>query len=96
MNGDAKESIFDDKTRELVAIGAAIGCNCDVCLKYHFNEAMQLGVSKEYIWLAVDMACRVKQMPANSILGIAEKLCSQKANSSSYGCNSTNPPGGCC
>ncbi len=96
MKGDSKESIFDDKTRELVAIGAAIACNCEVCLTYHFNEARQLGISKEDIWSAVDMACKVRHAPANSIRGLAEKLCSQKAASSSCGCNSTNLSGGCC
>ncbi len=91
-----KESIFSDAVKELVAIGAAIGSNCELCLKYHFNEARQLGISKEEIWNAIDMACKVKQTPANSMLNLAEKLCDKKATIPDCGCNSTEKKNKCC
>ncbi len=91
-----KKSIFNNAVKELVAIGAAIGSNCEMCLKYHFNEAMQLGISKEDIQNAIDMACKVKQTPANSILNLAEKLCDKKATISGCGCNSTEKNNKCC
>ncbi len=91
-----KESIFNDAVKELVAIGAAIGSNCEMCLKYHFNEARQLGISKEDIWLAADIACKVKQAPANSMLNLAEKLCDKESTTSGCGCNSAEKNNKCC
>ena len=38
-------SIYDERVNELVAIAAAIGANCEPCLKYHFDQARKLGVS---------------------------------------------------
>lgn len=67
-------SIFSDAVRELVAIGAAIGSNCERCFKYHYNQARRLGVSKEDMWRAVEVAQAVKETPARSILEMAEKF----------------------
>jgi AhpD family alkylhydroperoxidase len=66
-------SIFTPAVAELVAIGAAIGSNCEPCFKYHYNLARKLGVSKEDIAQAVEMADCVKRVPAQSILELADK-----------------------
>jgi AhpD family alkylhydroperoxidase len=67
-------SIFSEQVKELVAIGAAIGSNCEMCFKYHFGQARKLGISKEDIRLAVDMAKMVKDSPARSIAELADKV----------------------
>jgi len=33
------KTLFTDAVKELVAIGAAIGSNCEMCFKHHYNEA---------------------------------------------------------
>jgi AhpD family alkylhydroperoxidase len=66
-------TIFTDAVRELVAIGAAIGSNCEMCFKHHYNEARKLGVSKDDMRLAVETAQAVKDSPARSIAELAEK-----------------------
>ena len=33
-------SLYSTAVEELVAIGAAIACNCEPCFKYHFREAL--------------------------------------------------------
>lgn len=70
---ESRPSIFTDAVRELVAIGAAIASNCEPCFKHHYNEARKLGVSKDDMRLAVDMAQAVKESPARSVLAIADK-----------------------
>ena len=70
---DVPPSIFTDAVKELVAIGAAIASNCEPCFKHHYNEARKLGVSKEDMRLAVDMAQAVKESPARSVLAVADK-----------------------
>jgi len=67
-------SLYTDAVRELVAIGAAIGSNCEMCFKYHYNAARKLGVSKEDVRLAIDTAQMVKETPARSILELADKV----------------------
>ena len=58
---------------ELVAVGAAIGCNCVPCLKYHIDQARTLGVSDDDILQAVALGSRVKQTPAKLILQQADR-----------------------
>src|SRR5450756_1444018 len=35
---ELRPSIFTDAVRELVAIGAAIAANCEICFKHHYND----------------------------------------------------------
>ena len=65
---------------ELVAIGAAIAANCEPCLKHHFHQAQQLGVSKAAVARAVEMAAKVKDSPHQSILRLAGRLTGSGSN----------------
>jgi AhpD family alkylhydroperoxidase len=67
-------SIFSPAVAELVAIGAAIGANCEPCLKYHYNQALKLGVSKEDMAQTVALADKVKRAPAQNMLTLADKI----------------------
>jgi len=71
---EAEASIFTGAVAELVAIGAAIGSNCEPCFKHHYDQAHKLGVSKADMRLAVEMARRVKEAPARAILELAGKI----------------------
>lgn len=67
-------SIFSAQVAELVAIGTAIGSNCEPCLKYHYAEAKKLGVSAADMRRAVDLAQKVKEAPARAMLDLARRL----------------------
>jgi AhpD family alkylhydroperoxidase len=58
----------------LVALGAALACNCEPCLRYHFREAKTLGIGDEDIRAALEMAAMVKQTPARNAQQLADKL----------------------
>jgi AhpD family alkylhydroperoxidase len=64
---------------ELVAIGAAIACNCEMCFKFHYDKARKLGVSDEDILSAVDTGLMVKNAPAESIKSLANKYLKRPA-----------------
>ena len=89
---------------ELVAIGAAIAANCEPCLKHHYHEAQQLGVSKADMARAVEMGAKVKDSPHRAILRLADRLTgaglSQPADASDPCCGSQaagkTPAGGKC
>jgi len=68
-----KASLYSPAVAELVAIGAAIAANCEPCFKYHFAKAKKLGICPRDMARAVAMAQAVKEAPARSILGLAER-----------------------
>jgi len=59
---------------ELVAVGAAIAANCEPCLKHHYHQAQQLGVSKADIGRAAKTGAAVKDSPHQAILRLADRL----------------------
>jgi AhpD family alkylhydroperoxidase len=88
--------IMTAEVRELVAIGAAIACNCEVCFKFHYDKARKLGISDDDMVDAVDTGIAVKNSPAQSIKDLAYKYLkkeTQKEASGGSGCCSGS---GCC
>jgi AhpD family alkylhydroperoxidase len=73
-NAAARSSLFTPAVAELVAIGAAIGANCEPCFKHHYNEARKLGVSRKDMAQAVELADRVKRAPAQNMRLLADKI----------------------
>jgi AhpD family alkylhydroperoxidase len=67
-------TFFSPAVKELVALGAALACNCEPCLRYHYREAKKLGIGDDDIRSAFDMAAMVKQTPARNAQALAEKL----------------------
>ncbi len=70
----AAADVLDEVTAELVAIGAAVGANCEPCFKFHYGKARKLGVGTSVIAAAVKVAQTVKDAPARSMLDLAAKL----------------------
>lgn len=68
------DSLFTPAVKELVALGAALACNCEPCLRHHYREAEKLGIGDGDIRAALDMAAMVKQTPARNALQLAERL----------------------
>ena len=71
------QRLFTPAVKELVALGAALACNCEPCLRYHYREAKKLGIGDEDIQSAFDMAAAVKQTPARNAQALADKLLSR-------------------
>jgi len=95
---------YSTGVNELVAIGAAIAANCEPCLKYHYHEAQQLGVSKADMARAAETGAKVKDSPHQAILRLANRLTEaglgKPADSSDPCCGSQTtsetPAGGKC
>jgi len=68
-----------DAVDELVAIGAAIGSNCEPCLEYHVARARELGAPDADIVRAVQTARTVKAAPARAIAKLAADLLNRGA-----------------
>lgn len=52
---------MDEKTKELIAIGAAVAGHCQPCLHYHVAQARGLGVGGEEIREAIEVGQRVER-----------------------------------
>ena len=66
------ESGLSEITSNLIALGAAIGANAERAFKAHQTRLEALGVSKEDMIQAVNMALRVKGDPHQMMLALAE------------------------
>jgi len=100
---EAPASLYTEAVAELVAIGASIASNCEVCLKYHCDIARKLGISNEDMERAVMTAQNVKDRPARSIFELADRLLSRRKASAAFpvlgsccGPDGSQGPKGCC
>ena len=51
---------MDEKTKELVAIGASVGANCMPCLAFHIEKARSLGATNKELITASKIGFHVK------------------------------------
>ena len=52
---------------ELVALGASLGSNCVPCIAYHIGEARKYGVSDGQIEEAIEVADKIRKVPAGLV-----------------------------
>lgn len=53
--------MLDERTKDLVAIGASVTANCQPCLDHHVASARNHGVSDEDISAAVEVGKQVRR-----------------------------------
>ncbi len=46
---------IDEKTKELIAIGASVSTHCQPCLEYHVAKAREAGVCDDFIADAISV-----------------------------------------
>jgi AhpD family alkylhydroperoxidase len=73
--------------RELVAIGASVASNCIPCVTYHMAKAKKLGLSDTQIMEAVELADKVRQVPARAVLEAVQR--DGPADGAAGGCGCT-------
>jgi len=57
---------MDNKTKELIAIGAAVTANCVPCFKFHFAKALEENASHDEIREAVRVGRMVRKGAAKT------------------------------
>jgi len=65
---------LDEKTKELVALGASLAGNCLPCLKYHYKKCRELGIAVDDLDEALETAKTVKEVPIKKIYQLANSL----------------------
>ncbi len=52
---------MDEKTKEMIAVGASVGAHCQPCLEYHVNKAREAGLTDEEIREAIAVGHMVEK-----------------------------------
>ena len=52
---------MNDKTKELIAIGASVSAHCQPCLEFHTSQAKQAGASLSEITEAIEIGKMVSK-----------------------------------
>ena len=65
---------MDEKTKELIAVGASVGAHCQPCLKYHVAKARELGIDDELIREAVSVGHQVEMGSMKAMKVFAETV----------------------
>ena len=64
---------LNTRERELVAIGAALGSNCIPCIEFHIPAARKAGLTDAEIAEAIELADKIKRVPADKVLDAASR-----------------------
>lgn len=65
---------MDERTTELVAIGAAAAVNCHPCLRFHVDVATKSGLTPEEIEAAVEIGLLVNKGAAEATRGFSRTV----------------------
>jgi AhpD family alkylhydroperoxidase len=76
-------STLSHRDRELVALGAALAANCTPCIEYHVPEARKAGLTDAEIGEAIELADKIKRVPASKVLETANGLLGAPHNAES-------------
>ena len=60
--------------REFVALGAALGSNCVPCVEHHISEARKAGLTDSQISAAIQLADKIRKVPAAKVLNAAFEM----------------------
>ncbi|AEJ41869.1 hypothetical protein TPY_3717 [Sulfobacillus acidophilus TPY] len=85
---------MDDRTRELIALAAALAAGCPSCMESHWQEAERIGVSAVDMAEAIQIARTVRVTALLAIDSLAEQL-PQRVEIPLLGPNTTGCGPGC-
>jgi len=72
---------IDNKTRQLIAVGASMAANCIPCLHHHYQAALSAGATTEEIIEAIKIGEITKTQPGAHIKQEVLMLLNERGNS---------------
>lgn len=86
---------MDERTKELIAIGASVGAHCQPCLTYHVTKARELGIDEDSIRAAIETGHMVEKGAMSSMRKFSAEVLRPHPEGS--GCSSSKEQGvSCC
>lgn len=65
---------MDERTKELIAIGASVGAHCQPCLTWHVEKAREMGIDDESIREAIATGHKVERGAMNAMRKFSDGL----------------------
>jgi AhpD family alkylhydroperoxidase len=78
---------MDEKTKELIAIGASVGAHCQPCLTYHVEKARELGIDDESIRAAIETGHMVEKGAMSAMKKFSSEILPPKTDCGAGGCS---------
>ena len=78
---------MDEKTNELIAIGAAVAGHCQPCLNYHVAKAKELGVGINEMREAIEVGRLVERGAMAAMGDFAKEIMGEPVTRSSVCCS---------
>lgn len=66
--------MLDAKTKELIAVGASVACNCHPCVKFHTGKAKELNIEPELVKQAIEVGKMVRKGAAGQMDELLEDI----------------------
>jgi len=87
---------MDERTRELIAIGASVGAHCQPCLAWHVDKARELGIDDETIREAIEVGHMVEKGAMSTMRKFSAEILTPQLSAESACCSGGNKQGGSC
>ena len=84
---------MDERTKELIAIGASVGAHCQPCLTYHVEKARELGANDEEIRAAIETGHMVEKGAMSAMKKFSAGILDTTSISNA---TEVEPPKACC
>jgi AhpD family alkylhydroperoxidase len=75
---------MDERTKELIAIGASVGAHCQPCLTWHVGKARELGIGDEAIQAAIETGHMVEKGAMSAMRKFSSEVLTQKPDSTEH------------
>lgn len=93
MKGDTN---MDERTRELISIGASVSAHCQPCLEYHLGKARELGADEADILEAIDLGYGMENGASTAMKKYVDRVLKQEAKPVGPCCPMSAGKAGCC
>ena len=90
-----KESILEERTENLIAIGAATASNCIPCFEHIYEKAITSGITLDEIKRASDIAAMVKKGAHLALTNTVGELVGEETSAEPPCKQKENKPCGC-
>jgi AhpD family alkylhydroperoxidase len=89
---------FDNRTTELIAIGASVAANCQSCVEYHLAKAAEYGIDPNQLAQAAEIGRMVRKGAAANVDRAVDRLLhkDRPAANSATGDRSPADQAACC
>jgi len=88
---------MDERTKQLITIGASVSAHCQPCLAYHLKKARELGIEEDYIRAAIEIGHMVEKGAMSAMRKYSASLVdTTQPETSCCSSGGDKPPKACC